>query len=59
MDKLANPYQLGKFVPRDAEQSVSWLTKAAEKDDPLAELGLGADYANGFGVPKNRDQAIV
>jgi TPR repeat protein len=59
MNKLANAYQLGKFVPRDGELSVSWLRKAVEKDDPLAELELGADYANGFGVPKDKDQAIV
>jgi TPR repeat protein len=38
MVKLATAYQIGKFVPRDAEQSVSWLRTAVEKDDPVAEV---------------------
>lgn len=41
---LGNKYISGNGVEKDIRTGVTWLTKAAEKDEPLAQQGLGYAY---------------
>ena len=53
MLQLGLLFEGGKYVPRDYTQALYWFSKAAEKDDPEAELQLGGCYHYGLGT--NRD----
>jgi TPR repeat protein len=44
-------------VPKSPSEGVKWLTKAAEQNNALAELGLGNCYLSGEGVRKNYSEA--
>ena len=41
------------------KDAAKWYRQAAEKGDSLAENNLGILYANGWGVPKSRKDAIA
>jgi TPR repeat protein len=45
-------------VVRDPDQSAKWFKLAAEKNDAVAENGLGIAYLYGLGVPKDPATAI-
>jgi serine/threonine-protein kinase len=44
--------------PRDHEQAVEWLRKAAGNEHPEAQYALGSLYMRGFGVERNNTQAL-
>ena len=44
---------IGRGVPKDYTQSVSWYRKAAEQGNALAQYNLGANYEFGDGVPQD------
>lgn len=41
-------------MPKGSIRPVFWLTKSAERGDPLAQYKLALRYRDGFGVEKNR-----
>ena len=52
MINLANLYEQGKGVPRNAGKAAEWLRRAAELGDPRAQLDLGLAYEKGLGVER-------
>ncbi|MCX8501089.1 MAG: tetratricopeptide repeat protein [Alphaproteobacteria bacterium] len=51
-------YSMGRGVPQDYAQAVSWFRKAAEQGNAVAQSGLGVSYAVGLGVPQDYSQAV-
>ncbi|WP_244060851.1 tetratricopeptide repeat protein, partial [Aeromonas caviae] len=56
---LGSMYELGKGVPQDDKQAVTWYHKAAEQGNAEAQFNLGVMYAKGQGVPQDYKQAAV
>ena len=54
---LARIYERGDGVQADDFEAVRWLQRAAEQDHPGAMMELGWMLANGYGTPKNPEQA--
>ena len=54
---LAHAYDAEDGAPADLGEATRWCRKAAEQDDPWAELGLGFMYLNGRGVPTSGVEA--
>ena len=59
-------YVLGKLywentpgLRTDMNKGVSWFLKSAEGGHPTACYDLGLSYLNGWGVPKDREKAIL
>jgi len=46
-------------IPRSYEDAVLWYRRAAEQNDPLAQLALGRLYARGLGVPRDLAQSAT
>ena len=44
--------------PRNPDEGLNWLRKAAAAGDPIAMFSLGVMYAEGRGVPKDDAEAI-
>ena len=55
---LGYAYDIGKGVPQDYAQAVSWYRKAADQGYAAAQNNLGKAYANGQGVPQDYAQAV-
>jgi TPR repeat protein len=55
--KLGTAYEYGSLAcPRDPKRSIAWLSRAAEKGDPEAELALSGWFLTGAeGVLKQDD----
>jgi hypothetical protein len=51
-------YRLGRFVPQDDAQALSWCEKAAEQNNLLAEQDVGLQYAAGIGVKADAARGI-
>lgn len=47
----------GRGVPRDAKESISWLKKAAQHNNPAGQYMLAAAYEAGWGVKINEGEA--
>ena len=47
----------GRGVPRDAKESVTWLKKAAQHNNPAGQYMLAAAYEAGWGVKINEGEA--
>ena len=47
----------GRGVPRDAKESVSWLKKAAQHNNPAGQYMLAAAYEAGWGVKIDEGEA--
>jgi len=47
----------GRGVPRDAKESVSWLRKAAQHNNPAGQYMLAAAYEAGWGVKIDEGEA--
>ena len=45
------------LLRQDRQESLKWLTKAAEQGHPRALLNLGNYYRDGTGVPKSYERA--
>jgi TPR repeat protein len=54
---LANLYQSGEGVGKDATKATSWLREAASKGEPEAAYRLGNAYKMGQGVPASKVDA--
>lgn len=48
---LGSLYQVG--LSRNDMEAAKWFGKAAEQGEPEAQFGLGAMYANGYGMPQD------
>jgi TPR repeat protein len=46
-------------VEKDTQQAVTWYRKAAEQNNPDAQMNLGRMYENGIGLKKDYPQALV
>ena len=55
---LGKMYYLGRGVPEDEAQAVSWYRKAAQQGDAKAQFELGEMYDFGYGVPEDDAQAV-
>jgi TPR repeat protein len=55
--KLANMYIKGDGVPQSCDQAIVLLRSAAAKENAAARSRLGALYATGTCVPRNRVRA--
>ena len=55
---LAEAYQFGTGVPKDAVEAVSWYRLAAAQGRAYAQSALGYAYAFGAGVPKNDVESV-
>jgi TPR repeat protein len=52
-------YYFGKGVPEDLQQAIGWLTKAAEKNDAIAQYYLGKTYSEGkYWLEKDDKKAL-
>lgn len=49
----------GKGVPKDFNEAVKWLSRAADQGVPAAHYQMGMRYAAGEGVEKDIEQAIA
>ena len=47
------------FAKQDTADAIVWLRKAAEQGDAGAQFNLGSFYFNGWGAPKDNQQARV
>ena len=56
-EMLGSMYLLGKGVPQDDKQAVTWYRKAAEQGYAKAQNNLAVLYAMGQGVPQDYKQA--
>ena len=54
---LAQMYQYGKGVKKNAAKAIEWYTKAAEKENEIALFELGEIYQYGQGVEVNHAKA--
>lgn len=54
-------FQMGKFLQAngDHQTAFNWFLKAANQNDPDAQIAVGYCYENGKGVKKSDDQAFV
>jgi TPR repeat protein len=52
-------YRNGQGVPKDPEQALLWLNKAAEANRPLAQHHLGIIYYTGDGVQADPVKALM
>ncbi len=50
-------YGTGQGVPKDDANAVRWYRKAAGQGHARAQYNLGAAYANGTGVIRNKETA--
>ncbi len=55
--QVAEMYAKGEGVPRDLQQAVNWLTKAAGQENADAQMRLGALYLGGRGLKKDSLEA--
>lgn len=55
--QMGRAYEIGEGVSPDDFEAVRWLRLAAAQDHPEAALDLGWMLANGYGVPKDLEQA--
>jgi len=55
---LALMYAKGQGVPRDAQKSIAWYTRAARAGLPQAQYDLGTKYFRGEDVPRAADKAV-
>ena len=51
--QVANAYDMGRGVPADTVQAVTWLRRAADGGSAEAQNLLGVKYRRGEGVPKD------
>ena len=51
-------YAKGQEVEKDYKEAAKWYRKAAEQNNPVAQLNLGRAYINAQGVEKDRKEAI-
>lgn len=51
-------YQTGEGVEKNREESVKWISKAAENKDPLGLALLGYMYDDGVGVKQDLKKAV-
>ena len=58
MCELADMFEEGKGVVKNATTALSWLSKSAEAGYSFAQCELGAWYDNGIGVSTDRDEAM-
>ena len=56
--KLGLMYDVGRDVPQDYKEAVTWFTKSAEQGFGPAQYSLGVMYADGHGVPQNYEEAV-
>ena len=54
-----DPIHRGAGVGRDDARAVEWFEKAANQEEPTAQLNLGIMYANGRSVPKDEAKAAA
>lgn len=52
-------YRNGQGLPKDTEQALLWLNKAAEANRPLAQHHLGVMYYTGEGVQTDPVKALM
>jgi TPR repeat protein len=50
---IANLYEKGVGVAKDAEQALAWMKRSAEGGYVVAEFSIGDMYASGKGLPKD------
>jgi len=55
---LAQMYEWGDGVARDASAAVKWYRQAAKLGDSAAQYKIGLCYCNGLGVPQNTAEAV-
>lgn len=56
--ELGKIYDTGySHIPANAEESIKWYTRAAEKGDMCALLNLGTKYMDGRNIPKDLGKA--
>jgi hypothetical protein len=54
---LAQSYNSGEGIAKDAAEAVHWWQKAAEQGNAKAQYNVGLAYSSGVGVPKNDVEA--
>ena len=52
-------YASGLGLAKDEKEAAKWFRKAADHDDPLGQVSLGAVTFLGIGVPKNLVEAYM
>ena len=57
--ELGWSYLEGLDVTQNAEKAIYWFKKAAEQNDPRAQLGLALVYKFGKGVEKNLSKSLM
>ena len=57
--KLGVMYDVGKGVPKNDTEAVSWYRKAAEQGHAWAQYSLAVMYYNGEGIPQDYVQAYA
>ncbi len=50
---IAGMYRFGDGRPVDAVEAARWYRRAADLDEPVAQLNLGEMYMLGIGVPRD------
>ncbi|HTP65402.1 MAG TPA: tetratricopeptide repeat protein [Geobacteraceae bacterium] len=55
---LSMMYEKGDGVPQDREQSVQWLTRAAEQGLDVAQANLGLMYCAGYIVRQDKAEGL-
>jgi uncharacterized protein len=50
-------YEIGRGVPKDDAQALTWYRRAADQGDANAQFSLGAKYARGQGVARDDAEA--
>jgi len=58
MVKLATAYETGEGSPKDAQQAITWFTKAAEAGNSVAMYRLGRIYATDSGAERDYVEAF-
>jgi TPR repeat protein len=56
---MGDLYNEGIRGPREPFEAVTWWTRAAEKNDPEAQLRLAQAYARGRGAQRDYAQAYI
>ena len=51
-------YQHGRGVSKDINEAIKWFIKAAEQNDPDAEMKMGYLSAKGIGIKQDYQQAM-
>lgn len=57
-NNLGCMYALGKGIPQDLKEAVTWYRKSAEQGLPEGQNNLGSCYSNGEGVSQDFTEAF-